>query len=110
MNALKIKVEIPQKKAEKWRYRVARYGGEGRMSQAANATSMYRRLENRVDKFFLDRESKHKTCVWVTDGIYHNDGEWEDKDMALYGLTCFLEDHLSKDFVKSRLTKYFHGV
>ena len=110
MNILKIKVEVPQEKHSKWKYRVALSGREARMSSATTAVSMYRKLENKVEKFFKDRQSQHKTAVHVQDGIYHNEGEWEDKDMTLYAIVCFLEDHLTDRLVRNRLSKFYHGV
>jgi hypothetical protein len=123
MNTLRIKIEIPQKSGTPWKVATALPGHSARFSKKKTAISAYRFAENRIIKFLkgiktskashsLALSHKGKTAqvaVWVSEGQYHNDGEYSDHKSALYALVAFLEDYLTKAFKEGRYKKYFTG-
>ena len=113
MNTLRIKLEIPQKKDEPWKVGAQLPKSKNlNMAKRKDVTLAYRWVERKIAKFFSANKAPgdHKTVVYVKDGQCHNDGEYTDFKMAMYALTAFLEDYLSKSFREGRYKKYFTGV
>ena len=116
-NSLRVKIEIPQEKNKPWKVAAVHPGKAIRLSNKRTAISCYRFAENRIKKFFKVPRNINanivrpvfrggKTVVYIKDGIYHNDGEYTDFKSTLFALTAFLEDHLKRSFVYTRLIKY----
>ena len=74
------------------------------MAKRKDITSAYRWAEKKIIKYFpkFTVSTKIKTAVYVRDGHYHNDGEYENPKEALYALTCFLEDYLGEGLKQDR--------
>ncbi len=108
---MKIKIIVP-KKNKKWFISI----GMSRYSKSL-ATSVYRFMEGKISGF-LRLSGKEKLTIVVDYDQSHglatkNPPEWfndissNNKDELLYALAVFLEDYLSKDYLKEKLKMYF---